>query len=113
MNIPHTIRIALGCFFLLPVGSAPADETDEDRAARLAEDIRRRIEQLDHTGTLCTDGITVSIGVATEIPSKGRSAAELLREADTCLYAAKDAGRNLVRSSTRIEVPEELADSEA
>lgn len=91
--------------------SAILPETDEDRAARLAENIRRSIEQLDHTGTLCTDGITVSIGVATEIPSKNRSAAELLHEADTCLYAAKDAGRNLVRSGTRIEVPEELADS--
>lgn len=40
--------------------------------------------------------VTVSIGVASAIPSRCRSAEELLKQADLALYRAKAAGRNQV-----------------
>lgn len=87
-------------------------ETDEARATRVAEKIRRNIEELENTDSLCAEGITVSIGVASEIPLEETSAAALVRKADDSLYDAKNQGRNLVRSSSGIRVPEGLFDSE-
>ena len=81
-------------------------ETDDERAADLAEEVRRRIEELSNTLGTCASGITVSIGVATEVPGRERTAAALLHDADTSLYVAKREGRNLVRSSGAIHIPE-------
>ena len=39
--------------------------------------------------------LTVSIGIAT-YPSHAKTAPELLKAADTAMYAAKEAGRNKV-----------------
>lgn len=78
-------------------------ETPEDQAADLAEDLRRRIENLEMCDLPASAGITVSIGVATEVPDKDRTAANLVRRADESLYAAKRNGRNLVSSSSRAE----------
>ncbi|HEY4313124.1 MAG TPA: GGDEF domain-containing protein [Pirellulales bacterium] len=39
-------------------------------------------------------GITISVGIATTVPKRGGSAAELIKEADVALYRAKAAGRD-------------------
>ncbi|MEE4272111.1 MAG: diguanylate cyclase [Thermoanaerobaculales bacterium] len=81
-------------------------ETDDERAAYLAEEVRRRIEELSNARGTCASGITVSIGVATAVPGREGAAAALLHDADTSLYVAKREGRNLVRSSGAIHVPD-------
>jgi len=81
-------------------------ETTAERAALLAEEFRRQIEELEFNDLSETAKITISIGVATEIPSNERNADELLRDADASLYTAKDRGRNLVHSNPGFRVPD-------
>ena len=42
--------------------------------------------------------VTVSLGVASMIPSSDYSPVELVRQADAALYQAKQSGRNCIRS---------------
>ena len=73
--------------------------TDRRGAAGIAETIREKTRSLllNHSGT--REGVvTVSIGVASAIPRSGHATVEhLIRDADTALYRAKEAGRNIVR----------------
>lgn len=73
-------------------------ETDEEGARIVAERIRGTVED---SITTAPQGdmvhVTVSIGLAT-FPRDGDTAASLVRAADQALYAAKQDGRNLVRS---------------
>ncbi len=70
-----------------------ADATD---ALVAAERLRTAIEGKSHHGADTTLGLTVSIGVATFLPTD-REYADILRRADRALYAAKAAGRNCTR----------------
>ena len=88
-------------------------ETTAERAALLAEEFRRQIEELEFNDLSAPAKITISIGVATEIPSNERNADELLRDADASLYTAKDRGRNLVHSNPGFRVPDGFFDSDA
>jgi diguanylate cyclase (GGDEF)-like protein len=88
-------------------------ETDDKRATRLAEELRSRIETLDLPDLPPSATITISIGVATEVPTAGRSAEGLIRRADANLYVAKNEGRNLVHANRRIELPKGYLDSDA
>jgi diguanylate cyclase (GGDEF)-like protein len=64
-------------------------ETNAEDAYRIAEALRRSIED--------TRMVTVSIGVATQVPEReARACDELVRLADEALYVAKRAGRNRV-----------------
>ena len=71
-------------------------ETDAEGAASIAERMRQAVEELE------TDGgrVTVSFGVATIVASDRSSADALVAAADSALYDAKRAGRNLVKAST-------------
>lgn len=69
-------------------------------AAARADQVRAAVER--------AAGVTVSVGVATWAPSEDRSAAELLRDADVCLYRAKTLGRNQVVHLAEGVLPEQL-----
>ena len=69
-------------------------EAAEHIATRLCKDIRKL--KLPHPNSGVEPFITVSIGCATVIPSKGNSPTALFDEADKMLYKAKNSGRNRV-----------------
>ncbi|MCG2750322.1 MAG: diguanylate cyclase [Desulfobacteraceae bacterium] len=72
--------------------------TDANGAALLAETLRNRVESLniEHRGAQVRKVVTLSLGVATMIPSDGSAPEQLISEADKALYQAKNAGRNQV-----------------
>lgn len=68
-------------------------------AARLvAESLRQRVEALalPHSGNAATGVVTISLGVATRLPSAAQPATQLVELADQQLYRAKAGGRNRV-----------------
>src|SRR5450830_1958171 len=72
-------------------------DTDLAGAQLLAESCRAQLEQLAITNPGGTGGIvTMSIGVASLIPSKDSSPEALIGAADAAVYAAKRGGRNRV-----------------
>lgn len=74
-------------------------DTTAESANALAETIRQRVQdmQLEHYGSdyKC---VTVSIGCATCVPRYGLNVSAVIAAADKQMYAAKQAGRNCVRS---------------
>ena len=68
-----------------------------ETATRIAERIRRAVEDLliSHAGAPC-GFVSISIGVASVVPSERDSPQELTEAADACLYEAKQRGRNTV-----------------
>jgi diguanylate cyclase (GGDEF)-like protein len=75
------------------------DNADEVTALAVAERIRAAVEDLAEPHDAAPRGrVTVSIGVAAGDPATGTAPDDLLGAADACLYAAKAAGRNGVRS---------------
>lgn len=76
-------------------------ETDEEDALMLAERMRAGIEQLaiDHEGQWLR--VTASLGVSTG-SGQLTTPAEMIKAADTALYACKAAGRNCVQLASRL-----------
>jgi len=77
-------------------------ETDQAGAQLVAERMRARIAAAPVTFTGCDINITVSFGTVTLIPTykeNTRVMEQVLNVADTCLYQAKNAGRNQVVSA--------------
>lgn len=70
--------------------------TDSKTAASIAELIRKNIEKLrmNHEGEQIK--FTISIGVATIVPTRIINSSDLNERADQALYLAKEAGRNRV-----------------
>jgi diguanylate cyclase (GGDEF)-like protein len=77
--------------------------TAEDLAAQVCEDLRRAVEAFDWTAVSPGLAVTVSIGVAGRSP--GRTAEDLLGQADARLYRAKHMGRNLVVAESTVTRP--------
>lgn len=75
---------------------------DLARAAALAEDARKSIEDLAISHAEAPSGlVTISIGVQSVVPEDGEAAAELVEAADHALYTAKRNGRNAVVAHSR------------
>lgn len=77
-------------------------ETKVESAVYIAQQILSNIEKLDieHTGSVLNERVTVSLGVAAVFPSKDMTREELLNIADEALYRAKKEGRNCLRLYT-------------
>jgi diguanylate cyclase (GGDEF)-like protein len=78
-------------------------KTDLEGAVQVAETMRNEINALDiqHASPNVADRVTISVGVATMIPTVDDSCETLLNAADKALYEAKENGRNQVTSATR------------
>jgi len=72
--------------------------TDRDGALRVAREIREEVRRLalDHRSSPVGPHVTVSLGVATVIPTLKISPEQLLARADQALYQAKEQGRDRV-----------------
>jgi diguanylate cyclase (GGDEF)-like protein/PAS domain S-box-containing protein len=76
-------------------------ETPIEGAVAIADRIREKVESLRIPR--CPRPITISLGVANW--QQGQQPAELIAEVDAALYAAKQSGRNCVRTSVKILNP--------
>jgi diguanylate cyclase (GGDEF)-like protein/PAS domain S-box-containing protein len=76
-------------------------ETPIDAAARLAEAIRATVEglQLVNPRSSASRWLTVSVGVATIVPTQLDEIEQLFVCADRAMYAAKESGRNRVETT--------------
>jgi diguanylate cyclase (GGDEF)-like protein len=81
-------------------------ETDSNRAALVAERLRRSVAGLGVPGGT---GVTISAGIAS-MPQDAITAAELIGIADRALYWAKQSGRNATATGTEVVVVGELPD---
>jgi diguanylate cyclase (GGDEF)-like protein len=76
-------------------------DTDLKGAIEIAERMRKNVEVLavPHSYSSTAGVVTISVGVATLIPSRGMTSFEIIKLVDTALYSAKHAGRNVVRAA--------------
>ncbi|MFB6465655.1 diguanylate cyclase domain-containing protein [Cytobacillus sp. Hz8] len=72
--------------------------TKEEEAIVFAERVRKGIEALaiEHLTSKTSNIITISLGVATIIPTEQNTIEELIQQADEALYFGKNNGRNRV-----------------
>lgn len=79
--------------------------TDARGAHTVAERVRHHVQllRLMHKTSPASEYVTVSVGVATALPSKeGSSIQELIEAADKALYRSKNRGRNCVSTDADI-----------
>ncbi len=71
-------------------------DTDEMGAIRVAERMQAAIAslKLEHESSSVAPYVTLSMGIACQVPDPGRSPTELIAVADQYLYVAKNQGRN-------------------
>lgn len=77
--------------------------TTLEQAREKAEDLRMGISMLSVTDRVVSASVTISVGVSSYPETAGKPT-ELVKTADNALYAAKNAGRNLVRVAQPREV---------
>ena len=73
-------------------------ETGPEQALELAQALRSAVEaaEIPHAASIVAPQVTVSVGVASEVPLNSRAPESLLQQADQALYRAKREGRNRV-----------------
>ncbi|MDE1460866.1 diguanylate cyclase domain-containing protein [Spartinivicinus poritis] len=73
--------------------------TNDKGATSVANHINQNIKRLaiKHPDSLCSDQITVSMGIASTTPTELMVADQLIKAADLALYSAKHAGRNSIQ----------------
>ncbi|MFT5208114.1 MAG: diguanylate cyclase (GGDEF)-like protein [Candidatus Omnitrophota bacterium] len=71
-------------------------ETDIEEAEKVAEKIRKTIEEHDYTSKKGVLKVTASLGVST-FPQHGKTKEQIIEAADKAMYVAKEAGRNNVK----------------
>ncbi|TAF62892.1 MAG: diguanylate cyclase [Flavobacterium sp.] len=71
-------------------------DTNEEGALQIAEAIRSQVQALaiPHEASLVSSQVTLSLGLASIIPSSDMTSALLLKAADEALYEAKKTGRD-------------------
>lgn len=76
-------------------------DTDAHGARVVAELIRGRVEagSIPHAGSQTARCVTVSVGLATAVPSADMEPMQLVEQADRALYQAKREGRNRVAAA--------------
>ncbi|MEO0373068.1 MAG: diguanylate cyclase [Cyanobacteria bacterium P01_A01_bin.17] len=74
--------------------------TDVAGAVHVAGLIQSGLHQihLHHAHSSASDRVTLSIGVASQVPMSGMDSAVLIAAADQALYAAKNQGRNCIQA---------------
>lgn len=75
-------------------------DTRTEGALWVAKRIQEEVEGLNisHASSPAADHVTLSIGVSTLVPVVGQSPLDLIRRADELLYAAKQDGRNQIKT---------------
>ena len=75
--------------------------TELNRGIQLAKAIQQQLKELsiEHKSSEISTIVTLSIGLATVIPSTENSPKELIHLADTALYTSKTKGRNTISTS--------------
>jgi two-component system chemotaxis family response regulator WspR len=77
-------------------------ETSADHAQAVAETLRLAVESLGiaHQGSAVAPWVTISVGVASEIPDRTSTAPSLLAIADAAMYRSKSVGKNRVTAAS-------------
>ncbi len=72
---------------------------DKENLLIMSEKIRKSVEDLSipHTRSGVSNRVTVSLGIATCVPTRNSFSNDLLYTADKALYQAKDSGRNTLK----------------
>jgi diguanylate cyclase (GGDEF)-like protein len=80
-------------------------DTDINGATNLAEEIRAAVKELKilSPGSTPSEFVTVSIGVASAVPTTENTHMDLIYTSDKALYTAKNEGRDAVRASAVLE----------
>jgi diguanylate cyclase (GGDEF)-like protein len=95
--------------FVVLLADLPAGALGRVEVRSVAERLRRLVADLDvpvctPDGNLTISGLSVSVGGAA-VPADGTTLEQVLKVADSSLYAAKRGGRNLVRIAGPVQIP--------
>ncbi len=78
-------------------------ETNHEGAQKVAHRLHNRLAELrlPHGAEGIAQNVTLSVGIATQVPTKELSSEWLLKLADQALYAAKNSGRDRIVSADK------------